>query len=238
MITLIFLSIVIVITAQDLKATEPSMFNYGQIPFGKSIDEVLKKVEGAEVTSGDSDNVSIEAVGDYEGLLEYFEGGIYTYFGIGSYLNSDLTKKYVVTYEGWSNIKEIDLYFSKEFEANDSYTLFLVRKEYNPIEGSYKNVFNGMKDSITKIIGVKPIISKVKYEDLMLKSSYSYLDALIGIWKTKDTKIFLLVHSGLFSLAESEILYVDNRLWKGISELVKIRSYIRRKNKKKKGKEY
>ena len=87
-ISLVLLSFAIAVNAQDQTVQEPIMFKYGQIPFGKSIDEVLTLLQGAIVTGGD--DVSIDTIGEYGGLLEYFEGGIYSTFFGGSYVNDNL----------------------------------------------------------------------------------------------------------------------------------------------------
>lgn len=210
-ISLVLFSFAIAVNAQDQTVQEPIMFNYGQIPFGKSIDEVLTLLQGAIVTGGD--DVSIDTIGEYEGLLEYFAGGIYSRWGFESYLNSKLVKKYSVTYEAWANIKWINIYFFKEFGVDSGYVLFLVKKVLKAPAGSYENVFKGMKTTITKTVKIEPKVFQVKYQSFVLKASYSYEPAYMGIWKTKYSKVFLLVHNDLWTSGDPELLYVDNKGW-------------------------
>jgi len=200
------------VSAQEHKSTEPSKFSFGSIPYGKPMEEVLKMVEGAKVW--ESDYVSIETIGNYEDLSSYFAGGLYTIMGLGTYLNSNVVKKYTAAYDKWDNIDKIDLYFVKKFGSNEPHTLFLVRKFLKAPEGSYENVFNGMKGSVTEKIGVAPEVFKVKYQTDSMKAKRTYEPAFFGVWTLEYSKVFLLVASSFYRTRRPEILYLSNNGWK------------------------
>ena len=148
-----FLDSILFSQETNLNST-PFTFKFGQIPFGKPMEEVLKLVEGASVK--EDEDVDISFIGDYN-LNSEFSGGMYSILGMGSYFTSSVTKLYKVEYDKWENINQIRLYFVKSFgkDKND-YTLFFVTKEQKSSGGDYKNVYAGFKKSIIKILGVSP----------------------------------------------------------------------------------
>lgn len=86
----------------------PFNFQYEVIPFGSTMEEVLKTVKGAEIF--EDRYTSLEAIGFYQGLSKYFPEGIYTYLGVPYFFNSSVVKKYKIRSGKWSNIKEIELF--------------------------------------------------------------------------------------------------------------------------------
>lgn len=220
------------VSAQEQKSTEPSKFNFGSIPYGKPMEEVLKMVEGAKVWEGDY--VSIETIGNYEGLSSYFAGGLYTIMGLGTYFNSNVVKKYTATYDKWDNIDKINLYFVKKFGSKEPYTLFLVRKFLKAPEGRYENIFNGMKSSITKKIGVAPEVFKVKYQTDSMKAKHTYEPSFFGVWTLEYSKVFLLVASSFYRTRRPEILYLSNNGWKNyLDSIDAYEIYVKRKEENK-----
>jgi hypothetical protein len=197
-------------TNSESAASKPFNFTYGKIPFGKTPDEVLKLVQGATVK--EEENASISFAKDY-GLSSYFEDGIYSIMSLGAYLNSKLSKQYTITYEGWTELKEITLYFVRSFEKDD-YTLIMVKKIQKSSEGSYQNVYAGFKATICKGLGLKPAEEyTVKYQDDYMRGARTYEQGLAGYWKTKDQSIFLLIRNNWFSSGDPEMVYISTAGW-------------------------
>lgn len=188
---------------------EPFTFTYGKIPFGKGIDEVLKLVEGASVEL--DKNVSASFISEYG--LEQFDMGIYTWMGMNSYLNNSLAKSYTVRYDGWENISQIELFFTRSFEVED-YTLIMVNKTQKMSVGAYENIYNGLKKTIINALGnIKPTEFTVKWQDSDMKMNNTYLPGIVGLWKTQSQNVFLLVRKNIFNAAHPTIVYVSVSGW-------------------------
>ena len=208
---ILFLGVALLLLQSNVFAGEPFTFSFGNIPFGESMHEVLKLVEGAKIT--EDEDVSASFIADY-GITTHFSGGWYTMWGMGSYFLSPVAKCYTVEYQQWEKIITIKLYFGKSFgEDNNDYTLFLVMKEQKTSGGNYKDVYSGFKNSITKVLDIRPSEYTGKYQDLILFSSNTYEPALIGLWKLKDQKVFLLVRNNMFSSGDPIMLYLSSSGW-------------------------
>jgi hypothetical protein len=183
---------------------EPSSFPYNQIPFGKPMDQVLNMVETGTVV--EDKELDIDFVQAYS--LSLFQGGVYSWWGVGAYLASTCAKKYTVTYSGWDSIKKIDLYFACTF-GKDDYTLMTVRKTQKA-NGDYKNVYASYKTTITTALGgLKPKETQVQWCDLTLRAQGSWDYGLVGQWTTSGKDIYLLVHNELFTAGDPDIVYVS-----------------------------
>ena len=192
----------------EFKKVEPIKFNYGEIPYGKTVKEVLNKVKNAHVE--EELYTDIYCIGEFGGLNRYFEGGLYNYDDpVTTCFNSKIVKKYAVSYERWGNISEINLYFVKQYKTTNSYTLFLVEKILKT-KGNYINVFNGLQESITEAVGMSP---KVNETEIHFPAHYGQEPgpAMIGIWAAKNDTIFLLTTS-VFKRPPI-ILYLSNSEW-------------------------
>jgi hypothetical protein len=89
----------------------------------------------------------------------------------------------------------------------------MVMKEQKSESGGYKEVFSAFKRSITKTVGVAPIEKTVEYEDLLMRVNNTYAPALVGVWKLKTRKIFLMVRYDSFSSGNPIMLYMDTQGW-------------------------
>lgn len=189
-------------------------FSYETIPFGKNIEDVLKIVEGASVKQ--EDNIEINSVRYYERIEHYFSGGLYSIAGLGANFNSTVSQKYILTDENWDKISQIDLYFSRDFIYNGPYQLFLLRKKIKPPKGNYKNIFNGMEQGITKILGVSPTVFSSNYKSMEVMyylGTNAYVDSRVAIWEMKEVIVFLLVPDITLTSGLVEILYVSRNGW-------------------------
>jgi hypothetical protein len=208
---ILFWAIIFLFYATSAHAQEPFKFNFKGIPFGGTIENVLKRVEGAQVE--EEKDADFQVAGNY-GLNSYFHGGLYKDNMLGTTcFNLKVARKFTVKYDGWENIEQINLFFTKDFGSKLSGNLFLVEKTLKAPEGNIENVFNGMKGQISKELGFSPTIHKVEYEDFQMKMENTYEPALVAVWSLKDRKVFLLVRKNLFSTGEPKILYLSNKEW-------------------------
>ena len=224
--------LIIFVLVISIGSAEPFKFTFGEIPFKKTIDEVLSMVEGAEIVNDKSP--AIFTIGSYD-LRSYFDGPLYAWVGIDTYFNHEVVKKYTITYEGWGNIKEINLYFVKEADSQ-KYELFLVRKLLKAQEGNYKIIFNGISDSIIAKIGNAFRIYETTFQDAILAVDNQYEPAKAGVWKLKQSQIFLLVANDWWGAKtkEPEILYLSIEGWQTYIEACEI---LKQEEKKKQEKE-
>jgi hypothetical protein len=210
------LAIIFLFYASFAFAQEPFKFNYRAIPFGGTIENVLKRVEGAEVADADQSTprplINVGACG----LSTYFRDGLYTLgtgmemFGL--FFNSKVTKGFTVRFRGWENIREINLFFTKNPDSESS-RLFFVRKGFEPPEGNIKNVFHGITDSISKEVGSTPKTYPFKCRDFQNIREGNYQPALVGVWLLNDKKIILLVKDVFGDAGQTEVIYVSNKEW-------------------------
>ncbi len=198
------------ITKQKQSAKEPFKFNFRKIPFGKPVREVLKLVENAEVS--ENKNVTAYFAREYHSMKTYFSKGIYSFRGHEPSFLSTVAKKYSVRYDGWKKIEQINLYFVKNFDSHDDYTLFLVKKTFKDSYDDYKNVFTGLKNSIKRVLGSPTTTHETKYATAHMRSNNTIALALFGYWRTKNSKVFLLVNTS-FRVTFSEIIYLSNSGW-------------------------
>jgi len=212
----LFLGIVFLFYVSLANADEPFKFNFRVIPFGETVENVLKKVEGAEVIDADkSTPMPLTNVGAC-GLSTYFRDGLYTLGAgmemFGLFFNSKVTNGFTIRYKGWENIREINLFFTKSPDSENS-RLFFVRKEFEPPDGNVKNVFQALTNSISKEVGSTPQTHPFKCRDFQNLREGNYQPALIGVWLLNDKKIILLVKDVLGSAGQTEIMYVSNKEW-------------------------
>ena len=200
------------ITKQKQLAKEPFKFNFRKIPFGKSESEVLRLVEKAKVS--EDKGVRVYFTRDYSAMKIYFSEGIYSF---GSFQRepsflSAVVKKYTVVYDGWKKLGGINLYFVKNFDSHENYTLFLVTKTFKDSRDYYKNVFTGLKNSIKRVLGVPTTSHETKYATGQMRYENTILRALFGYWEAKNSKVFLLVHTTFYTTS-SEIIYLSTSGW-------------------------
>lgn len=200
-------------TEDEEKAAQgPFKFNYRAIPFGDTVENVLKRVEGAQVK--EAEDADFQVAGNYK-LDSHFQGGLYVNKFLGTTcFNSRVARSFTVKHDGWENIKEINLFFTKGFGSNNSGNLFLVEKTLKTPEGNMENVFNGMAGQISKELGLSPTIHQVAYLDFQMKvHGDSHRPALVAVWLLKDRKVFLLLRNDVFYLGDPKILYLSNKEW-------------------------
>jgi hypothetical protein len=206
----------------------PFTFEYGKIPFGKPMAEVLALVEGAEI---EEDKESRFACGDdgyggyissYLGIDNYFSGGLFVITGLpsnaGTFFLSSITKSFIVRSKEWDNIGEIRLFFVKD---KSDYILWMVAKLQNNTKGNYSDVFKNYEKNITQKLGIQSKKYDTKWETTFV-GQYSWALAKAAEWTTKSYKIFLMVKEGLFRSGTPIILYIDingkNKYMNGVKQ--------------------
>jgi len=207
-LTTALLMVATFIYAQEKK--EPYKFNFRSIPFGDTLENVLKKVEGAEVSMGDANISEIE----HYGVKDYFKGVFY-YISRVPYFNQEFVKHFIITYPQWENIKEIHLFFCRKWEdENDPYTLFFVKKILKPQSGHYRRIFAGLQSSISNELNSDPAIWETKFQDPQMRLDRSFYPAIIGQWVLINKRVLLLAHgSKRMTTRPPEILYSSSREW-------------------------
>lgn len=187
-----------------------SAFSYDKLPFGKDMQYVLSLCDGTDVKENSETNVYF--IKDYS--LSLLNGSTYSraLTGLGCYLLGDCTKSYTVTSEYWQNLSSMTLIFTKSYGKSD-YTLMMVVKNQkcsdNLIDGKYKTVFDAMKNSITKQVGINPKLFEENYVNEYFRKCY----ALCARWQPAEKNLYLFVDNSS-ALSESSrgpiIVYTDN----------------------------
>jgi len=192
-------------------------FQYDKIPFGEKLNDVLKLVDFATVEEDDPD---CKFVNDYD-ILDSFNNGLNS---VGSksglypmkltgifFLSPSVTKKYKVTYEGWDDIQEINLYFVKYNNEDADYTLFMVHKVQQPVSGTYTDVFDDFKNSISKTLATKARVFNRIYTPHLTEGQDA--QALVCEWIKKDIKVILLMRDIVSMEGDPEIIYINRKGW-------------------------
>jgi hypothetical protein len=179
-------------------AGEDDHLKFGSIPFGKTVED-CSKIFGEGMTKSELFNnfLSYSFSGGYKVLEE-------VYFN-GQGLSTQWINQYTIM-SGPS--KGADLYFVKELQK-DEYTLFMVCKTFEIDYGAFEPYFKGLKDSITKRVGIIPKIHRTVYR----RGSYRSPDVegLVGVWTLKDQRVFLLARNDLG--VYSGIIYLSLTGW-------------------------
>ncbi len=208
MVTSIIFSFVVfpcLVFAQEGGIEEPSKFNFGSIPFGESVEEVLKKVDGASVKEITSRGIKL--ISFRLGTTPFDDFPIFEInYGLFS---GEFVKGYEVVYKKWKKIQKIKLLFIKEVDSPDIYTLFIVKKSFKRKERFAEIAFTRMMRVITGKVGINPKVSLEHMEESPFAGKV--LGVMIGIWRLNSIKIFLIVGEGKFPL---DVIYISNSGWK------------------------
>ncbi len=202
------------IKQQNLKYAEDILnaFSYSKIPFGKNMDEIIALCKDKNVAIEENDRTDVFFIRDYN--LSLFKGSLYSHAltTLGCYLLGDCTKSYTIKSEYWENLKSITLIFTKSYSKSD-FTLMMVVKEQKRtddlLEGKYQSVYNVMKNSISKQVGLKSFDFEETYINDYLKKCY----ALCSKWQLSDKQIYLFVDNSSVLHESSRgpiIVYADD----------------------------
>ena len=207
--SLFVIVLVIVLFPFNIMNATPLKFNYGEIPFGKSVNMVLNSVYGADIQKV---STNIEFLHNYQGFLEkYFNGGFYTASGQGAELLGQVIIVYRVTYKGWDNVAWIDLFFTKGYKAkDDDYGLFMVIKEEKNTSAPFEDVLKSYSAAITDVLKTRPQIIKYRYQ---IKPKDTPEPAIMGEWIMQAEQVFLLLHNEIIASSAPIIIYRNNQGW-------------------------
>lgn len=176
--------LILMVCSMELFAQSFS-FPYSKIPFGKSMEEVLAMCEGAEITE-DKDS-KVDFIGNYS--LSLLQGGIYTHWGMGAYLASDISKTYEIRDPKWENIQSIKLYFVADFEKTN-YTLMMVAKYQKTDSWDRDVVYKTMRDNISSSL------KNTRYSEFAERyknMGFGYVNAVGARWNSNSNTIYLFV---------------------------------------------
>ena len=176
------------------------LFTFGSIPFGKSVNDVLGRIQSGSLRE-EKEDINLPG---YKIFFNYFKGGVYSDFANRPVFDSSLVKKWIVNYD--SN-RWVGLYFSRN---NNQHNLFLVLKAfYETSNVEETNFFSGLQSSITKKVGLAPTVHSTTYNT----GGYGESDrkAMSAVWNLKDTRVFLMV-CGYVGISY-DILYLSLPVW-------------------------
>jgi len=198
-------------SAQVKPVNTPQLFHFGKIPFSKSEEEVLRLVQDLKVQED-----ALPMFGNYEGLKDYFSGGLYVPRGdaTNTYLNPALVKKISVYYDNHASLQKVELFFLKSLDSKDPNILFMVRKIMNEQGGPLESVFNSLADSITEKLRFKPAVDRTTYHIQLTKGYFSTEFADMGVWSLLKSKVILIVPSVLGKVSHPELIYVPKNYLK------------------------
>jgi len=184
-LTLVFTLLTIVPAAAD----SPDLV-FGEIPFGKTLDEVLGMYAGSEVDR--KETPYIESIGNYV-VEKYFEGGLKR-DNSGICLLPDIVQKYSVKNTDWKNCDSLTLYFGAFEKKAAKYTLFMVKKTLpQPLpEADFKEVFQKLSGTMDLSTGAGHTVEQGRIQSFEEDSHTFYLPALVGTWEAKDTLVFVM----------------------------------------------
>jgi hypothetical protein len=167
-------------------------FKYSQIPFGKTEEEVFALLTEAKIK--EDKNVSVIDFYSCRAIKKYFEDCVYTFLGNGGFLLTEVTKKYTIESESWENIESVDLYFTKKYNSEEPYSLFIVGKKMRSEDGNLKTVANNFNGSVSKVLGKQPLIFQSTTD-----SPGGYTNASILLyWDLLLNKVFLVIDDIVF----------------------------------------
>ena len=112
----------------------------------------------------------------------------------------------------------------------------MVLKEQKAVGNNYKDIFSSYKKSISSVIGVTSDDFTIKYQDASLRNDHTYEPGLIGIWKLKTRKVFLLIHNEFLGSSDPIILYVDNSGWNKYLKAIEKMEIVKKKENENKNK--
>lgn len=186
--------------SEEPDAKGPVTFNFGSIPFGKSVDEILKRgIEGAKEVK-ESTDLTVWSIEKYRGLRSHFN-----HWELA--LNSNFVRRFLVSYSEEKDVSYADLFFVRGFNSQEPYTLFLVCKSPSGKGVDLnENYFNGMKNGITQRVGIPPKVYNTTYYNSV---GLSDCPAIFSVWSLKDSNIFLMAAW----IGNLEIIYVSKNGW-------------------------
>jgi hypothetical protein len=195
-----------------LATAEPLKFTYKTIPYGTELDSVLALASGATVR--EDSYVTFRGPGSYHSVMaKYFSGGYYHLLGVEAHLYSKAARKFVV-YAGDQNYyDETDLYFTRPYDSDQPYRLFMVERAFESPGGNYRTVFSGFRDAISEQTGLAATSYETEYAEARADGTL-HLDrfpARYAVWQTDTRRVLLLVGQDmcLSSMTNSPIvLYV------------------------------
>jgi hypothetical protein len=192
-------------------AAAPPDLQYGQMPFDKSVDEVLKMFKGADIRE---DNTPyIEAISDYV-LERYFKGGLKKDPEKGPCFYPNVVKKYVVSYPTDSDIEYLTLYFEGFESPAKPYRLFMVKKNYRKpgvVVFNLSVLFDGWARRIEAMVGSEPVIHQGTFQKFDSSAHEYYSPAMVGVWDGGGTLVFLMVADSTEGALGPEIIYVSSK---------------------------
>ncbi len=111
----------------------------------------------------------------------------------------------------WENVWRVKLFFL--IEENDT-VLFAIEKSLSSLRGDYKEVFNGIYNSINIKAGFKGKIREGIYQDAECRWLKLTYEGIYGTWLGKTMNAHLIINEGMFFPTSCYFTVVNRTLWK------------------------
>lgn len=217
-LTLLVVLLSALVAALPAPAASPELV-CGEIPFGKTLDDVLKMYEGAEVTR--EKTPYIESIGNYA-LEMHFKGGLQK-DDSGICFLPNIVQKYTIKHKGWEDCDSMTLYFGAFEKHAKDYTLFMVKRTRPepPPESDFRVIFDKIAAKTDEATGVAHSVDQGRIQSFDEQSHTFYLPALVGTWEAKDTLVFVMVANSPDGPLPPEEIYVSKPALKRYLEVCK-----------------
>lgn len=215
----LFLLTVGVSVAANHENAVPYKFSSENIPFGKTVEEVLGMVAGANIEA--SEDAKFAEASYYQSLRKYFKGGLYeaTYPPDTIKLDMRVVKKHRIKSDTWDSLYYVDAYFTGTDKTG--YTLFMVKKQLS-IDGDYNSCYKTTVTSIASKLGKNYKTEQTK-QVIPQEGGYGgpiVTPSTITTWENKNIMTFLLSSKGVFGTGfDGEMLHVSKSGWSKYASL-------------------
>jgi hypothetical protein len=197
------------VQAQDNKKLPD--YQYGSVPFGMSMDNVLKQLETANIEK--KKTPYIESIGNYA-LGDYFKGGIRKDKDQQTCFYANVVQKYVVKDSGFAGVRELTLYFEGFGAPDKPYQLFMIKKSYELPEeqkGTLSKVFDSWSKPIAEAVGKKPDVREGTFQSFDGSVHDYYRPALVGVWSAEEVLVFLMVADSRNGPGSPDVIIVSRK---------------------------
>lgn len=194
-------------------------FNFDDLPWDKTADEIKEMVKGCAC----SDMQSLPAPQIFEKAEEakrWYSEGLIDVLVVNASLETELISVLSVHCEDWKSTFGVTVFFLK-----DTNRPFLIEKQVKYTGMSYTRTFNMIKRVVDKKTGAEPEIADSAFHDFETDHDLNGEEhkSILGRWKTEKTHIILCSIDGNL---RPLLLYLNVKGWSKYLEQVE---YLRLK---------
>lgn len=179
----------------------PFDFTCDEIPFDEEKDRILGLAEGAAIQQDTTPSIEfLDPV-----LNKYFDKGIRA-DGHDAQFDPRAVQKYIVRFEKWDAVEQIDLFFTAGSAKQER--LFLASKLFKEQPGTLDAFFSTMRDALTQELKIQPA--------LHLAERMTHIGsepAKLSIWELNDRTVILEVFNTSSQSAQPRLLCVSKKGW-------------------------